>query len=233
MTLTVGMITCNRKPSYIRQTLHSYSLEWDEPIIFAPDYGAVVPSMASPTLRLGNGLELGAVRNWLRLATWMKENRITDHYLIMEDDIEWTVGSARAVRALLMYEKPTGMVSPYCSINNSWKNATGWFNPRMATPTSWCGALSIVLSRQALVDIVNDSEFFIAQASKAFDRPIHLDCAISATLLKHRHMILTHGPSLVLHTGTVSTFSANNTNEAECCDARLPFQGDSPYPPIA
>jgi len=197
----IAIITAPRTVNYISDTILRLQEEWPNSNIHTfEEPGHPLYYGHNQVIRHVNTQRLGCVRNWLTalsaLNTWSKDN-----FMICEDDVDWTRDSGAKVRGFIKSHQ-FGYVSPYCAQINQPK-MRGWQEPRIERH-GLCGALSVILSKPAVLHILNSIDAFLDHSLDTMnEQPRHLDYAIGMSLSKFKNY--THNPTLVYHTGEVST----------------------------
>lgn len=233
--LSVGFITAPGR-NYLAQTLRSYRLQWDvTPVVYAEPGTKRLPGVEW----IENSSHQGVVQNWL----WGLLTLPRSHYYLMcEDDIEWKLNTHLPVSYLLrsfmldkqlnvvqgetIREENIGFISPYCSQINgyeAYKDRHHWMEARMPR-WGWCGALCMLIPDHFRVYLRAHTGQFLTHSSKeVLDGTYrHLDYAIGQSALDAGLRIITHAPSLITHTGDVSTNEENNTGPPN--KARVAFE---------
>lgn len=162
----------------------------------------------------------GVYANWRKAAEYLLANTTADWIMIMEDDIDWCKGAANTmyytieriqanVDGIRMHR--LGVLSPYTSpaMIPEGKRATGWTEAMFAGGTKglW-GALALCFPRHALQTIVTSKLFLEHKALHA------IDYLVGDTLRYQANPpleIKIHIPSLVEHTGELSTIFSQKT----------------------
>lgn len=224
--LSVGIIASKRP--YLSETLVSVKKTLDCQVhVFAePD----VPGFCgmSDVILHQHTEHHGCVKNWLSAAKHFVEHGTTDFFAICEDDIEFVGGADLLISNLLkvlrgdiwvpivqdkMPLDEIGFISPYCSLLNK-PLARGW-NPGRYNLSGLCGALCLIFPKQSLKYIVEKEAELLEHSGG-----ICLDYGIGKVL--EEKINLTHLPTLVLHTGEVSTYDGNNLIHNKLHEARQP-----------
>lgn len=222
MNIPIGVITAPRRPSYLVDTLGYLPGGLDVSIFMEP--GCKLFPGHKEYKKIHNPEKYGCVKNWFEslrrldvyTSTWV---------CLIEDDVQWRPGLWDGVQNFLNTVKPedTGIVSPYCSQRNRFKNKVGWQEARMPGH-GWCGACTIFMPNTTREMILDNEALFYQKATEntKSKQPLHLDYAIGALCQINGLKIYTHAPTLVWHRGEVSTFEANNRPEARNHYARQP-----------
>ena len=150
-----------------------------------------------------NPTKLGICGNWFNA---LRSKPITTPYVMMcEDDIEVRPGAAELIHSFLMTApKNLGFFSPYCAERNR-PVKPGFQEARMPAKHAWCGCLCMLIPKKVAEYLIEVSDTVIKLAQNK-----HLDAAIGEFLLSTRHTIWTYTPTLIMHTGEVSTDAGNN-----------------------
>lgn len=223
---------------YLQATLNDIALHFDvEPVVFyEPGVKINYPHF------IRHSTTLGVVENWFYSVSYWLNNGLDEPFLLAcEDDIlfktnlekyptSYVLRRAMQTGAITLFGDEIlpmdkiAFISPYCSKNNSieeynkhhvWARA---YMPRWG----WAGALCLLLTRHFAEWIVSNRDRFIfyAQERTQDGVPRHLDYAIGRCAQEAGLEIITHMPSLILHTGDTSTREGNNTVKGRANAAR-------------
>lgn len=214
MLINIGVITCPGR-HYIHDTLKSLRCSFD-----------IAPTIFNDSNRKG------AMYNWLRAVECLSGT--ADYLLICEDDIELRPEAAFCLRSFILEQydfqlekvdiPKTSFMSLYCSLlcgRESVLLAGGGWAKLNRLPHGWCGSLAICLPQRSVDYVLQNREKLIDLSMSPGGNPIHLDYAIHETL-RDIGPAYAHMPTMVYHTGDVSTYSPNNTDNALLEKARSP-----------
>lgn len=160
--------------------------------------------------------------------TYLQESK-EPFLMCLEDDIHIASQAPERVRQFMMHwnNDKIGMFSPYCSLANSTKEGIAnqiWTQPLLKPKSLFFGTLFMVFPRESVQLLVDEEEKFREySAEKIVDgEPRAVDYGISKVLLENNLEIWTHMPTLVFHTGDVSSHPQNNVPKALSMKARQP-----------
>lgn len=223
MFLQTAFITCERKVNYLSSTLSDYFCNWDIPPWIFED-GPVSNYLHMSECSRFQWDHLGGVGNWLRVLETYLETSRADWLLVMEDDILWQPNGAVTLRSYLRTQSTTGfgVISAYASKLNVYSQKRGWSLARLQTHEHLYGALAISLNRLTVEYILTHVDKFFSAACLSDSGAIHLDTAIGKVILDGGGKVINHNPTLVLHTGEVSTFGDLNKMSNRQREAREP-----------
>ena len=227
--IQAGIITAPRPSghAYLAQTVTEMRRFWDlKPHIFAE------PDSLSGGLKAHyhhNEHTKGCVENWYDALRFLVTTAPKPWIMLCEDDIQFTLPSggpsaAYMLRSLaldgslttnegLLKQTDISFVSPYCSKYNCHAELVmqhTWAEAKMNK--GWCGALCIFMPIAFARFLTSDKQAFMDYSAEKTTSglPTHLDYAIGRTGQEYGETIVTHMPSLVRHTGTVSTRAGVN-----------------------
>jgi len=205
--MITAFYTCNRTQPYIGATLDSFFETFpDKNNVYVseePDTPAYLNR--TKVKRILQESKLGCVKHWQAMARYLVNNTLDNLYMLCEDDIEF-------IKRPILPDDFDFIASAYCSQVNI-PIEKGWQKPFIGK-TGWCGSLCLFFSRSYLEYIVQN-EFKILELSEGK----HLDYAIGQF---SKDNMLVHYPTLVLHTGEVSTYPNNNKVENATNRCRQP-----------
>lgn len=205
--MITAFYTCNRIQPYIGQTLDSF-FEWfpDKSNVYVseePDTPAYLNR--TKVKRILQTEKLGCVKHWLEMAKYLVLQTFDELYMLCEDDIQF-------IKRPILPDGFNGVASAYCSQVNI-PIEKGWHKPYIGK-TGWCGSLCLFFSRGYL-ELITNNENKILELSEGK----HLDYAIGKFFTD---IMIVHYPTLVLHTGEVSTYPNNNKVENATNRCRQP-----------
>ncbi len=218
MYYVTGMIAAPRDVNYISNTLESYFENFVvRPHLFLePNFDPFLHSSRCDLHR--NEQKLGCVHNWLHAIEWLLANTDSERIMMLEDDIEF-VNDPRVIDWL---KTDFDCASAYCA-NVNRPVEKGWHESE-TDAYGLCGSLAMLFKRDVLEELYLNRTFFIDAASNfgKIEKTLHLDFAIGKTLDHLGFKVITHNPTLVLHTGEISTYEANNTHAGKVNKYRIP-----------
>lgn len=214
MSVAVGIITAPRQDRLLPMTIASLRTSGFTPAVhvFAEPNTFLYSSRFPPWWRVHQSVSiLGPVRNWLHAAlTMLRDPAEATHILLCEDDFICCDAAGKCLDFGLR-TLPTDDFG-YCSLYTPHFNAisgsldrAGWQEIRLGRYT-W-GAVALCFSRESLYRLLftpfpNTGKTFYELASGQTDR---LDYLVSDACLHLGLKMYAHVPSLVDHTGDVST----------------------------
>lgn len=212
--LDVTFITAPRSQPTLAQTLDSYFTYFDPIVTVFAEPGTPILNQAD-ILWHENPKRRGIFRNTLAAleAAYM---RGADYTLFCEDDVEFTPNVGPWLRTWMRNNHPgkVGFVSAYCALpcaSEVKMKTPGWYEPRLES-SGWCGNLCMLFPWEGIDFLLNNMDD-LAKLAVIDDTGVEraADYAIGELFRKHGWKMYAAMPTLVLHTGQVSTNEANNS----------------------
>lgn len=202
--IAVGFVTAPRPNdlNYLSNSLDSF---WDhfpeiKPTVFA-EPGAEAFTGMSRCHVVKNAETLGLIQNWNNGVRTLLAESSAPWIMMCEDDIELITGIRRVIEELVNDPDTEHTVySPYCAWPNRVKGAVGWAGATGVEKTGLLGALCFLMPRDIAVSILETEERTTKKENELND------FLIGTAALKLGFRVKVHHPSLVIHTGRLSTF---------------------------
>lgn len=213
--LSLGIITAQRGSDRLIGTIESIRRAGFTATIMLEVDGTSCPITPDRAIEYGVAIRQtpvnSCVRNWKNLAERMLRTTQASWLLLMQDDIVWCDSGCRILEATIAHYNKIGshnlgMLSAYTSpamVPAGLDNNQGWVDARFYGKTIglW-GALALCFPRSSLEFLMTHNRFVNHNSSRA------LDYAIGNTFRGYTEppmSVMVHTPSLVDHTGDIST----------------------------